>query len=283
MLTQGLLESFIKDLEIIGGASPHTLRAYQADLKLVFKPKDLPLSLNEELLLKHLQRAQKTWSHLSKATRQRRTATLKSLMNWLYQKHFITKNVSALLQAPKVPHKLPLYLSVDEVMSLHEHLKKSQESFTYALFHLLYGGGLRVSEACHLKWSDIRLKEKKLCVLGKGQKQRWIALPKTSIDALQALSTKESPYVFGEAPLNTRKAYEMIRQAGKKTGLLRPIHPHALRHSFATHMLSDGTDLRTLQEILGHTQLQATQKYLHLELSQIARSMEEHHPLGKKK
>ncbi|HWU44604.1 MAG TPA: tyrosine-type recombinase/integrase, partial [Bdellovibrio sp.] len=90
-------------------------------------------------------------------------------------------------------------------------------------------------------------------------------------------------FVFGEEALSQRRAYEMVRQSGVRAGLLKPLHPHALRHSFATHLLSSGANLRTLQELLGHESLQATEKYTHLGIDQLARTMEQLHPLGKGK
>ena len=93
---------------------------------------------------------------------------------------------------------------------------------------------------------------------------------------------RTSKYVFGQKAIDTRTAYEIVRQSGARAGLLKPLHPHALRHSFATHLLSNGTDLRILQELLGHESLTATQKYLHLSLDKLARTMEANHPLGDK-
>ncbi|MNT36365.1 Tyrosine recombinase XerD [compost metagenome] len=92
----------------------------------------------------------------------------------------------------------------------------------------------------------------------------------------------DGAFVFGNEALNPRTAYEIIRQSGLRAGLLQPLHPHALRHSFATHLLSSGANLRTLQELLGHESLQATEKYTHLGIDQLARTMENIHPLGSK-
>ena len=91
----------------------------------------------------------------------------------------------------------------------------------------------------------------------------------------------KTDYAFGEHELNTRTAYEMIRGLGKKVGLMNPLHPHALRHSFATHLLASGANLRTLQTLLGHDSLQATEKYTHLNVDQLARLIEQTHPLAK--
>jgi integrase/recombinase XerC/integrase/recombinase XerD len=112
---------------------------------------------------------------------------------------------------------------------------------------------------------------------------RLVTLPELVWKSLRTLSVTGA-YVFGgEAPLNPRVAYSIVQAAGKKAQLLKPLHPHALRHSFATHLLTSGADLRVLQELLGHKSLLATQKYTHLSLDHLARSMEKHHPLSASK
>ena len=91
---------------------------------------------------------------------------------------------------------------------------------------------------------------------------------------------RQGDYIFGSQPLNPRTAYNIVKEWGQKAGLNKPLHPHALRHSFATHLLSDGSDLRSLQKLLGHSSLSSTEQYTHLSLSQLANTLEGHHPLG---
>jgi site-specific recombinase XerD len=184
-----------------------------------------------------------------------------------------------------VPTKVPHFLSLDEALALVQSLKKRRDTLRdrdLALTLLLYGGGLRVSEAANLRWSDVDLHERLIRVKGKGGKERVVAIVRLLAEALSRLA-KDGRYVFGEKPFSTRSAYEVIRRAGVAAALLAPLHPHALRHSFATHMLSSGTDLRVLQELLGHESLVATQKYLHLSIENLARTMEHNHPLGSRK
>ena len=150
----------------------------------------------------------------------------------------------------------------------------------YVLILLLYGGGLRVSEACHISWADIYSHKLEIRVLGKGGKMRIQALPSFCFTQINKMP-RIGKFIFGEKPLNSRKAYHIVNLWGKKAGLLKPLHPHALRHSYATHLLSSGADLRVLQELLGHSSLNATQKYTHLNLDQLARSLELNHPLGR--
>jgi site-specific recombinase XerD len=228
--------------------------------------------------------AQIEWGPLSPASRNRKYSTLKSFFKWAHEDGHLKKNYGELLLSPKVPQKIPHFISIDEVMSLLKSFNKGQSKTKIrdrALILLLYGGGLRVSEACNLKWEDVDMKSRSLTVKGKGGKSRKVILVDLAAKALEKMD-RSNKYVFGQKAIDTRTAYEIVRQSGVQAGLLKPLHPHALRHSFATHLLSNGTDLRILQELLGHESLTATQKYLHLSLDNLARTMEANHPLGDK-
>ena len=216
------------------------------------------------------------------------SAIIRDLAHHLHKEGHIQVDLSSQIYAPKVPQKIPNYLSVDESLNLINHLKvKAQsESNIYlpqlVLVLLLYGGGLRISEACQLKWKNMDLKAGRVLVKGKGNKERWIHLPKLTLHYLKKMD-KEGEFLFGQKELSTRKAYNWVKSAGLAAGLIRPLSPHALRHSFATHILTSGADLRVLQELLGHESLNATQKYTHLSLDQLANKLEQHHPLAKKR
>lgn len=279
---QNLPESasnFLKFLENVESASPLTVKSYKKDLEQAFSEisAELQGQPNEELLLKYARQAMTNWGELSPASRNRKSAALKSYFQYLFRQKLISRPLADLIHSTKVPKKIPNFISVDEAIACLNAAADAEK----ILFLLLYGGGLRVSEACHLKWKDIRLSEKIIRVLGKGKKERLIAI--TENLAKELLKWKsETDFVFGNAPLNTRTAYEMIRNLGIKANLMKPLHPHALRHSFATHLLANGANLRVLQELLGHASLVATEKYTHLNLDQLARTMEKHHPLAKK-
>jgi integrase/recombinase XerC/integrase/recombinase XerD len=279
-----LIAKYLKYMENIESCSKLTIKAYKNDLGQAY---DQATSdhLSVESLWNHTRLSLNQWSKLSLASRNRKVATLKSFFNWLYQEKHIQQNYAHLLICPKVPKKIPHFMSVDEVMSVIQHyslrdldLKETKE---ITLFILLYGGGLRISEACHLKWSAISFTQRKLVILGKGNKERILILPAFCIDHLQNLKKKhDSEFLFSEGAMNPRTGFEMIRNCGKKAGLMNTIHPHALRHSFATHLLASGANLRVLQKLLGHDSLQATEKYTHLNIDSLARTMENNHPLG---
>lgn len=236
---------------------------------------------SETELLSRARQALTNWGHLSLASRNRKSATLKSFFGYLFNEGIIERDLAAQIHSPKVPKKIPHFLSVDEVIAVLKSYQNDpqQNPKELLLFLLLYGTGLRVSEACSLQWKHVDLQQRVLRVKGKGDKERLVAFPKTVAQVFRGIP-KETDSVWGENQLSTRVAYEWIRSRGVKAGLLRPIHPHALRHSFATHLLSSGANLRTLQELLGHESLQATEKYTHLGVDQLARTMEKHHPLG---
>jgi integrase/recombinase XerC/integrase/recombinase XerD len=278
---QAVISKYLKYKENIESFSPHSQRAYASDLKQVYGYKQLKV-LNEKQLWNLTRPQLQKWGALSLSSRNRKIACLKSFFSWLYDQHLIETDYAEQLVCPKIPKKIPHFLSVDEVISLVTYLKNNPgETATKTLFLLLYGAGLRISEACALKWKDVNLNERRLMILGKGNKERIVILPEMSCDHLRFIraSSKKTTYVFGESALSTRRAFDMIRLLGHGAGLMAPLNPHALRHSFATHLLADGTNLRTLQKLLGHESLQATEKYTHLSIEQLARLVDRTHPL----
>lgn len=287
-------------------ASSHTLRSYQGDLGQAFGAPDggfvamttvlEPLKESDvNSLLQHAKQALRNWATLSPASRNRKTATLKSFLGWLHREDLCNRDLAPLLHGPKVPSRLPRHLSVDETTALIRSIEIDTRSaepqdarkarLTLALISLLYGGGLRISEACELRIRNLQLRDGTCRVLGKGAKERVIALPPIAANAIRSWlqtepETTSREFVFGEEPLSARKAYDLIKDAGKRAKLLKPLNPHALRHSYATHLLRSGANLRVLQTLLGHASLQATSRYTHVGLDQLARTLESHHPLG---
>ena len=323
-----LLSKYLKFLEFSKSYSPLTLKSYKTDLNQFFfhqkglKPQknrvlgqSSKTHLNQKNLLTRFlkekiksHKSYKTWS--SPATKNRKTAVLKSFFKWLYQNRYITEDLNRKIKSPKVPFKIPLFLSPDEVMTLIQTIKRSRQNqtdFDLCLVLLLYGGGLRVSEACTARWQDLNFEEKTLKIKGKGSKERFIALPllvvkhltnlkssmmKNSQTTPRSVSLINSPpadkkkpleYVFGCKPLSQRKAYSIVRNWGIKAGIKKTISPHVLRHSYATHLLESGADLRVLQKLLGHNSLSATQKYTQIRLSKLTKVLNAHHPLNTQK
>lgn len=294
-----LISKFLKYQENIESASPLTIRAYSLDLKQAFfgqKSKHALKVINYDDLWLHARESLTQWGRLSLASRNRKIATLKSFFKWIFNEKMAPKNYGTLLVCPSVPRKIPHFLSVDEVISVLNCIEirtteiSDKKDLIYlqkqkTLFLLLYGGGLRISEACGLKWKDVQFSEQRLLIKGKGGKERFAILPDFCFSHLREFKkqTVMTDFIFGEKPLHTRIGYEMIRSLGALAQLMNPLHPHALRHSFATHLLTSGANLRTLQTLLGHESLQATEKYTHLGVDHLARLIEQTHPLVKLK
>jgi integrase/recombinase XerC/integrase/recombinase XerD len=289
------IDNFLKYKENVGSCSPLTIKAYRNDLHQVFDNKLNDIYKIEELWSLARPSVSK-WGQLSLASRNRKIATLKSFFGWLFEQKLVDTDYSNQIVCPKVPKKIPHFLSVDEVLSVLKYLngslkaKNNEEQKlkilkTKSLFLLLYGSGLRITEACSLKWNQVRLNDQKILVKGKGSKERYTIIPSFCVQVLKDLketrTSKQDEYVFGAAILNSRVGYEWIRQLGRDAGLLNNLHPHALRHSYATHLLSSGTNLRVLQNLLGHESLQATERYTHLTVDHLARLVEDTHPLSK--
>lgn len=305
--------NYLKYMEFIKLSSSHTIKSYCIDLRqllLFFTPhiesflseKQLTVFMNlsqkripelhdscsvkskdlQEILEETVKKSLKHWSRLSPASRNRKYACVKGFLKWLFVKGYIKADLQSKIKLPKIPSRLPHYLSVDEALHLINTVQKETANNTQhiedlLLILLLYGAGLRVSEACNLQWKQIDIDKKVLRIKGKGNKERLAVIPAPALKLLKK-QEKQKGLLF-KKNFSTRKAFDRVRYWGQKAGLNKPLSPHILRHSFATHLLNSGSDLRTLQELLGHKSLSATQKYTHLSLSHLARTLESHHPL----
>ena len=289
---QKLILSFLNYLCYTKKVSRHTLKAYRIDLNQFFlnhqekKINKRAKKQLENLIKESVENSQKKWHHLSPASQNRKLASIKSFSLWLFENNYTSQDLRFLFKSPKVFHKIPIFLSVDEIFAIIDELSKAHTNKEkdierdQALFFLLYGGGLRVSEACHITRSQINWFQKSLTIKGKGGKERLISLPDKVMPYLKQIKGL-SLYLFGDKPLSERKAYDIIKKWGQRANLLKPIHPHTLRHSFATHLLVGGSDIRTLQELMGHKTLSSTQRYTHLNTQQLSQTLDEYHPLNK--
>ena len=289
-----LCTSFLNHLKWTKKYSEYTLKSYALDLKQIFilnksfkeafKKRNSKIEL-ENQIKKSIKLFFQNNRKLSSASQSRKLAAARSFIKWLLENDYIKNDLRCFFKSPKLTPKLPHILSVDEIFSIIHSMKiahkQKQKDIQrdLCLFFLLYGGGLRVSEACRLKTNQIHWNNKTILIKGKGGKERLIAIPDQTLEYLQPFK-KNKPWLFGKIPLPERKAYDIIRFWGRKAGLIKAIHPHALRHSFATHLLISGSDLRTLQELLGHKSLSATQKYIHLDLAHLSRTLDRFHPIN---
>lgn len=281
------VKNFLHDMKFIHGLSAHTIRAYSKDIEQALKQ---PLPPSEVPSPKWTRSVLQSWQHLALASKQRKYSTLRTFFTYLEANNLIKKNLKEIIPPVRPKKKIPHFLSMDEAITL---IKVANERYADApklknlqrltLLLLLYGGGMRVSEACHLSWYNIDLSNNRLVVQGKGKVERLIPLPPFVWTILQTLETsygaQKPRFVFGQLPLNSRTAYNWVRKAGKDAKFLTPLHPHALRHSYASHLLEGGADLRALQSLLGHTSLRSTEIYTHTSLRYLSDTMERFHPL----
>jgi integrase/recombinase XerC len=279
-------------------ASAHTVSAYRRDLSQLaaFVQERTRGPARVEHVTKLVLRAwlgdlAKTRSATSIA---RKLAAVRAFFGWLERRGAVRDNPAALLSSPKLGRKLPRFLSAEaaaEVVEAPESLRDA------AALELLYGCGLRVSELCGLDLDAVSLDQAELRVLGKGKKERIVPLGGKAVAALSAYLAERSalrhPKTGAQDPhalllgrhgkrLGVRRIQTLVRRYGA-LGAGRPdLHPHALRHSCATHMLEGGADLRAIQEMLGHASLSTTQRYTHLSLDQLLGVYDRAHPLAKK-
>jgi integrase/recombinase XerC len=231
------------------------------------------------------------------ATIAKKLAALRGFFAYLKKCKVIESNPALDIKTPKVPEKLPVFMSVDEADRLAEQGWEAGPSGLRdkAIVEVLYGSGLRVSEAQGLDIGDIDLISKTVRVMGKGNKERMVPLGRKSVESLKGYLrvrvklVKQGNFVDPSAlfinsrgtRLSVRSIQRMVKKRGILTGARELLHPHALRHSFATHLLGSGADLRVIQELLGHSSLSTTQKYTHVSIEGLAKVYDEAHPFAR--
>ncbi|HOC10922.1 MULTISPECIES: tyrosine recombinase XerC [Thermomonas] len=282
---------FLAFLAVERQSSAHTLDAYRRDLAALVawaQGCDL-LSLRGEDLRAFI--ASEHRRKLSPKSLQRRLSACRSLYRWLLKQGRIAADPCAGVRAPKAARALPQVLDVDEAVQLVELPTDAPLGLRdRALLELFYSSGLRLSEVCGLRWRDLDFDQGLVSVLGKGSKQRIVPVGSHARSALQAwqqASRGESAYfVFpGRAgkQISARAIQLRIKQLALRQGVYKRIHPHLLRHSFASHVLESSGDLRGVQELLGHADISTTQIYTHLDFQHLAKVYDAAHPRAKRK
>ena len=287
------IDKFLKYLEIERAASSHTLRAYRKDLEefskfVNIKPEDVELADVRGFIAEQIK------SGLNKTSVSRRLASIRSFFKFLYREGYKRTNPAKLVSNPKLPKLLPRFLSVDDAFALVE--RPAGTGFLpardRAILELLYSSGLRVSEISSLNIDDINTKEGFLKVKGKGRKERMVPVGSKAIDAIKsymveriALKSKDRFLFLNRTGkgLSDRGVRRLVVKYARMTGISGKIGPHALRHTFATHLLQGGADLRVIQELLGHSSLSTTQKYTHLDVTHLIDVYDKAHPFAKEK
>ena len=301
-----LVERFREHLAGERRASPHTVLAYDRDLRALVeyarkrRGGSARLEDLDKLLLRgFLAELSRTISPTSIA---RKLASIRAFFGWLERESLVAKNPALALASPKLRRKLPVFLSPDaaaEVMTvpLEAAVSAVERVRDTALLEVLYGCGLRVSELVGLDLEHVALEREEVRVLGKGKKERIVPLGSKARDAILAY-LNERPSLRNERTgaqdpralflgrrgtrLGARRVQILVHRYGALGAGRSDLHPHALRHSCATHLLEGGADLRAIQELLGHSSLATTQRYTHVSLDQLLGVYDRAHPLARR-
>lgn len=287
---------FLKYLDVSRGLSPHTLKAYRQDLK-AFAAYVQPLSLGvEQLNHQHIRSFLGVQSvTLSPASRARRLAALKAFFRYLSRRNVLASNPARRVKAPKQIARVPRAVPVDEAFALMDapDVERVLGLRDAAMLEVLYGSGLRVSELCGLSVRDFNDKERVVRVLGKGAKERVCPLHEAAVLAVQRWLQRRGELLAKPRKrqdpaalflnhlggrLTTRSVQRHLQRYVAALGLARKVSPHALRHSFATHLLAGGADIRSIQELLGHANLNTTQRYAAVSFEQMQAVYDKAHP-----
>ena len=285
------VRSFLTYLHIERKASPHTLRNYGQDLRqfLDFLRRDEgslrspqqiePITIRSFMALRANQGD-------SKATRSRKLSAIRSLFRYLAREGQITRNPGEAVRGPKQERKLPTVLTADDAKRLMDDCIRPRSFRDQALLETLYSSGARVSEVVNLNLDDVDLHEGIATVLGKGRKERIVPLGTHAVRALAAYrrslpaGTVSGPLFRNRrgGRLTARSVERLVAQAARDLPNFPSLSPHGLRHSFATHLLDGGVDLRAIQELLGHVSVSTTQRYTHVALDRIMEAYDKAHP-----
>src|SRR5579863_10179962 len=290
------VDEFLRSLRELD-ASPHTIKAYTGDLDSFSSyvgSRDWR-SIDHITIrgfLSHLYE-----KGLGKTSVARSLAAVRSLYRWLAQEGEVEQNPAALVSTPKLPKKLPRVPTIEEMNTVLDGQMPEVASFPERdriMFELLYGCGIRNSELIGINLEDIRLSSEAILIRGKGKKERYVPFG-DSVKAALAVYLPLRQQTLAERKkittallinqrggrITTRSVGRIIKKVAVAKGLSPDVHPHTLRHAFGTHMLEEGADLRSIQEMLGHERLSTTQRYTQLSMKHVLEVYDQTHPRAK--
>lgn len=292
------VQVFMTYLDVEKRSSVATLRSYEKDLEQFedfLKERKKSLANPGKITADHI-RAWLSRLHgqkLAKSTMSRKLSSLRSFFKYMVKHRFIAADPMVGIRNPKQEIRQPRALNVDQAVSIMDsHVgAEPQDKRDLALVELLYGSGLRVSEAISLDMFDADISGGVVRVSGKGNKERLSPLSDAACKALDdylAVRSELSPALEEQAlfvgnrggRINRRQVNRILARMAEQAGVFGGVHPHMMRHSFASHMLQSGADMRSVQELLGHENLSTTQRYTHLNLQQIMNVYDKAHPLA---
>lgn len=281
-------------------ASPHTVRNYASDLAQFleyFSPKGaeppIPGAIDVPILREWLTSLYDR--KLDPISIRRKLAAVRSLFQFLLREGTVAGNIARYLRTPKAPRRVPVVPTAEQTNALVDAVEEDRFERPYperdlVLFELLYGCGLRISELVGLNLEDFDFREQWIRVRGKGRKERQVPFAGKAVSALEkylgarVAAPDEHALLINHRGkrLSDRGAREIVKFYARMTAGDSSLHPHTLRHAFATHLLSDGADLRSIQELLGHARLTTTQKYTQVSLTDLVAVYDRAHPKARK-
>jgi len=289
------IERYLSELVRVN-ASAHTIRNYASDLEQFLEylsppgaQPPTPAAIDARLLREWLTSLYDR--KLDSISVRRKLAAVRSFFQFLLREKSVPTNVARLMRTPKAPKRVPLVPTAEQTNTLVDGVAKDQFERPYperdvALFELLYGCGLRISELVGLNLDDFDLRERWIRVRGKGRKERQVPFGEKASAAVEKYLAQRAAKV-GErallvnhrgARLSDRGAREIVKFYARMISGDASLHPHSLRHAYATHLLADGADLRAIQELLGHARLTTTQKYTQVSLTDLMAVYDKAHP-----
>lgn len=290
-------ENFKNYLKLERGLSDNSIKSYNYDLVLFKKflvsnkINDTPFNCKSETIKNYLY---KSFSDKKSRSQARSISAIKSFFNYLIFEGYINESPISNIEAPKQEKKLPVVLTEDEIKNLINSIDLNHDfgQRNKTIIEILYGTGIRVSELVNLKLSNIFFKENIIKVIGKGNKERFVPLGEIASCEMKIyindrnrlkIDSKSSDILFLNRygrRLTRSMIFKIISDASKRIGLDKKISPHTLRHSFATHLIKNGADLRTIQLILGHESITTTEIYTHLDTLHLEEVLKKYHPRG---
>lgn len=286
------IDQFIYYLRVEKDLSSHTIKAYSKDLSEFFSfiDKNKPREIDNLDIRSYL--ASLHQNGLKKSSIARKLASIRSFFKFLHREGYVKKNPAKLVSSVRMPRPLPRFLTVDEAFTLIDRTRGESfiETRDRAILELLYSSGLRVSELTSLDTTDLDIKEALIRVKGKGKKERILPIGTKAMEALKNYlperisHKKKSPSLFLNyrgGRLTERSVRRILLQCSRMVNLKGDLSPHTLRHTFATHLLHGGADLRSIQELLGHSSLSTTQKYTHVDIRHLTEVYDKAHPMAK--
>ncbi|MBP5638051.1 MAG: site-specific tyrosine recombinase XerD [Victivallales bacterium] len=294
---RSFLNPFIAYLRLENGLSERTAKAYSSDLELFFdflekRGKTTPNAISRDDILDFLEDEQR--AAMESTTIARRLVSVKVFFRYLVAERVIATDITDVMESPRLWKALPDFLTITEVNALLGAFKEKDPLTVRnkAIMELLYASGLRASEITTLRLDGVNFKEGFLRIIGKRNKERIVPFGTEAEDTMQEYLVHSRPKLdkTGVAvtfflsdnglPLTRERIWMIVKLAVNLAGIEKNVYPHMLRHSFATHLLANGADLRVIQEMLGHASITTTQIYTHTDFSRLAEAHRKFHPRG---